>query len=568
MGKPQTACFYTSPMKFYVNEAQLQPLEDALAVAVGPQRGALLIELAWHLRQRDSRRATALLAEAPSDTARSALIACEIATLFCRLDAAEAQLLRARSVLAAEPDSEGKNEAEGDAHLAEAMLAKVQVQHGREQRAYQRAIEAFSGAADDQRLSIAQAWQCYEQTFIHAGAALALERPSDTAALAWWMGALALTQSRREPAKAAEFFLQASELAQASGQLRLTVVCAINAGSTLQGLGDFDEASSCFANAVTLANRSAWPTLIGAAQVSVGRLLRELGQLRESHAVLSAAQRSLGAAPAGHSAANASGELAQTLLALGQAVEAVEPIAEAMRIYRSSGATTSMALNLISQARILAAAGQAEAALAALGESEALIAKHGYHALGVAVNDALAEVHRRHVLTPPPLMTAPNAAIHYAEAALRSGQLIQGWQAPAVLFIALADDWEAAGDIPRAYDYARKALAAKAREAALTLDHPLAVLRLRLQQAHDEDEDEHADGEQRPPVSDKLLTPKEREILALLARNYSNKEIANALTVSSETVKWHLKALYSKLEAASRKHAVTRARTMGMLGRG
>ncbi|WP_409993906.1 response regulator transcription factor [Roseateles albus] len=64
-----------------------------------------------------------------------------------------------------------------------------------------------------------------------------------------------------------------------------------------------------------------------------------------------------------------------------------------------------------------------------------------------------------------------------------------------------------------------------------------------------------------------MPTPKEREILALLARNYSNKEIANALMVSSETVKWHLKALYSKLEAASRKHAVTRARTMGMLGR-
>lgn len=570
MGKPQKASFYTSPMKFYVNDPQLQALEDA-AAAAGPQPGALRVELAWHLRQRDSRRAMALLAEAEpgNDTARSALTACEIATLFCRLDDAETQLLRARSLLAAEPDSAAKNAAEGDAHIAEAMLAKVQVQHGREQQAYQRAIDTYRLGADAQRLSIALAWQCYEQSFIHSGAALALERPSDPAALAWWTGALALTQSRREPAEAAELFLQASELAQASGQMRLSVVCSLNAGSTLQGLGDFDEASSCFANAVTLANRSAWPTLIGASQVSVGRLLRELGQLRESHAVLSAAQRSLGAAPAGHSAANASGELAQTLLALGQAAEAVEPIAEAMRIYRSSGATTSMALNLISQARILAAAGQAEGALAALAEAEALIASHGYHALGVAVNDALAEVHRRYPLAPPPNMTAPNAAIHYAEATLRSGLLIQGWQAPAVLFIALADDWEAAGDIQRAYDYARKALAAKAREAALTLDHPLAVLRLRLQQAHeDEEEDPHADGDPRPPVSDKLLTPKEREILLLLARNYSNKEIANALTVSSETVKWHLKALYSKLEAASRKHAVTRARTMGMLGRG
>ena len=79
--------------------------------------------------------------------------------------------------------------------------------------------------------------------------------------------------------------------------------------------------------------------------------------------------------------------------------------------------------------------------------------------------------------------------------------------------------------------------------------------------------DQAAPGGQPAAASEKLLTPKQREILALLARNYTNKEIANALMVSSETVKWHLKALYSKLEAASRKHAVTRARTMGMLGR-
>jgi ATP/maltotriose-dependent transcriptional regulator MalT len=147
--------------------------------------------------------------------------------------------------------------------------------------------------------------------------------------------------------------------------------------------------------------------------------------------------------------------------------------------------------------------------------------------------------------------------------------MIDSWQAPAVLYIALADDWEAAGNIARAYDYARKALAAKAREATLTLAHPLAVLRLRLQQDLEGDDGEEAELQDpvTPVASEKLLTPKEREILALLARNYSNKEIANALLVSSETVKWHLKALYTKLEAASRKHAVTRARTLGMLGR-
>lgn len=62
-----------------------------------------------------------------------------------------------------------------------------------------------------------------------------------------------------------------------------------------------------------------------------------------------------------------------------------------------------------------------------------------------------------------------------------------------------------------------------------------------------------------------VLTPKEREILELLARNLSNKEIALALGVGEETVKWHLKNLFGKLDAASRKHVVRRAQLLGLL---
>jgi LuxR family maltose regulon positive regulatory protein len=60
-----------------------------------------------------------------------------------------------------------------------------------------------------------------------------------------------------------------------------------------------------------------------------------------------------------------------------------------------------------------------------------------------------------------------------------------------------------------------------------------------------------------------LLTPKEQEVLSLLSRNFSNKEIARAMDISVETVKWHLKNLFSKLDAADRKHVVARARMLG-----
>jgi LuxR family maltose regulon positive regulatory protein len=61
------------------------------------------------------------------------------------------------------------------------------------------------------------------------------------------------------------------------------------------------------------------------------------------------------------------------------------------------------------------------------------------------------------------------------------------------------------------------------------------------------------------------LTPKEREVLELLARNFSNKEIGLALQSGEETIKWHVKNLFAKLDAGTRKQVVSRARILGLL---
>jgi LuxR family transcriptional regulator, maltose regulon positive regulatory protein len=66
-------------------------------------------------------------------------------------------------------------------------------------------------------------------------------------------------------------------------------------------------------------------------------------------------------------------------------------------------------------------------------------------------------------------------------------------------------------------------------------------------------------------VAPALLTVKEAAILELLARGFSNKEIARAVDAGHETVKWHLKNLFGKLCAGSRRHAVDRARTLGLI---
>lgn len=63
-----------------------------------------------------------------------------------------------------------------------------------------------------------------------------------------------------------------------------------------------------------------------------------------------------------------------------------------------------------------------------------------------------------------------------------------------------------------------------------------------------------------------VLTPKEREVLALLARNLSNKEIGRAMQAGETTIKWHVKNLFAKLDAGTRAQVVQRARVLGLLG--
>jgi DNA-binding NarL/FixJ family response regulator len=60
------------------------------------------------------------------------------------------------------------------------------------------------------------------------------------------------------------------------------------------------------------------------------------------------------------------------------------------------------------------------------------------------------------------------------------------------------------------------------------------------------------------------LTPREREVLALIADGSTNREIADRLYLSPHTVKDHTSALYRKLGVRNRAEAVQRAERLGL----
>ena len=68
-----------------------------------------------------------------------------------------------------------------------------------------------------------------------------------------------------------------------------------------------------------------------------------------------------------------------------------------------------------------------------------------------------------------------------------------------------------------------------------------------------------------PPTGDDralgmaALTPRERDVLGLLARGDTNREIADALTLSEKTVKRHVTGILTKLQVRNRTEAAIRA---------
>lgn len=76
---------------------------------------------------------------------------------------------------------------------------------------------------------------------------------------------------------------------------------------------------------------------------------------------------------------------------------------------------------------------------------------------------------------------------------------------------------------------------------------------------------EHIRSEEVMPENLVPLTKREREILDLVSKGQSNKQIGALLSITERTVKFHMSVILRKLDAANRAEAVQKAITVGLI---
>ena len=71
-------------------------------------------------------------------------------------------------------------------------------------------------------------------------------------------------------------------------------------------------------------------------------------------------------------------------------------------------------------------------------------------------------------------------------------------------------------------------------------------------------------GDRSAQSNSRVLTPRERDVLAMISQGFSNKSTARPLAISPETVKTHVKRIFDKLGVQSRTQAALQARDRGI----
>jgi signal transduction histidine kinase len=467
-------------MEMFTVDENVVRWETALLPLRGADRLPILLQLCWHLRQRDTRRALALADEADKLLAQAALSPPQRAAAAARLalmraeaewlnGALDSALAHAQDILQSFRDL-GDDTGCADTFWLLAWIAVDRGAHGASDTAFAAAAESARRAGDELRILLAEAAIARWAVLRDRNTAVARwggSFNSDTAgqhpSLATWVNdflALAASQASDFGAAAA-YYIRCYESALATGQLRAAIIAATNIGEDFTILNDHHSALEWMQSALELARPTGWPRSVGACLMHTADTLRRLGQLEPAHDMLQEALEILKPLENARSYAIALQYLGDLSLDQGRYAGALDAF---VRLEARADALNQADFRSIArrgQAHALSCLDRPEEALAVAATASAMAAEQGQAYNHIAALRVMAMIHARHVLPAPAGMTELNPAVHYLRQALAVASTIDGYTVPGELYDAMAREYAAAGDFAKAYEIALSASASR-----------------------------------------------------------------------------------------------------------
>ena len=464
------------PLPFVVDEQELEQQERTLA-ASGEARLAGLVHLAWHLRQRNGKRAAELAREARELMPQLALGETRVRATAMRLALVDAELSwgradygNARRLVAEAREaaqSSGDLAAAADALWVDAQIA-VDLGDPAMRDASLQGCEEFARRLDDpQRTLIAQA--AIARWSVFTDPRLARERwgtafgdgsgPWPIGVATWvadFLGNLAFADDDSGPAIMHR--LRSHEDALASGQLQRAVIALTNIGAAFSNLNDHDSSLIWMERGLDEARRLGWPMSVAGALIQVGGILPPLGRFDAAFEMLQEARSMLAKVPRSRNLVITLHYLGDLLNLQGKHLEALEVLAELEERSTELDAVDMLMEVRLARAAAMAGLGRRDDALALVRASRADTGDYNRRTLEIRL---LMQLARLHVAVaegaPPPSAADHVAALDALREAVEISKSVEGYQVSGDLYEALASEYAHVGNYVLAYEVSRQA---------------------------------------------------------------------------------------------------------------
>lgn len=471
----------TPAMELFIANDAIADLERALALAQGEARLAALVELAWHLRQRDCQRALELAADAQALqqqcemaeharirlAARLSLLRAEIQLLFG--DGAAAQKLL--HVAGSEFDSMDDYLGLGDVHWMQASIWVDRGNGAQVGQCLELARAAYGRCDDPVRTAAVAARRLVNLSFrepVATAVALQDQFPLDQhypGCVETWISAARANVAglTNDPGGSIKHDLLAYHAALDCGQTRQALVSVTNAAESFATLGDLDAALQWSERALELARKTGWPASIGFCLMQLGDVMRLLGRHDESRHYLREALDRMAAQAGSRNYELVLANLGQLALDVGDYAAGLESFSKLQEHVQSLAEPDLIIRAWRGQASALYRLGRLpeaqEKAVAALE----LAQKQGNADAQIQLLRLFADMHLEQTLAAPQGMRAPHPALHYLDQALALAADMGGYDVAPELLEQVAAAHAAAGNHAAAYKNALAANAARSQ---------------------------------------------------------------------------------------------------------